>query len=165
MWAALPTREERELSSQREKDLYYTYRSGVALTPDVLETEFSLMPKSPKPAGPPVVMSMGGFTVVTAEARAFLEGLDPGPMLFHPINVSNTARTAPLWDGAELFIVQFLDVRRETIIDQSGALSKKPVAGTCPDGAGRHLIGSTDGRSFLCPIFAHDMTHPFDSCS
>ena len=85
------------------------------------------------------------FTAVTAEMRGLLESLNPGPMMFHPINVANATRTAPLWEGAELFIVQFLEVRRETIIDQSGALSKKPVAGTCPDGAGRHLIGSTDG--------------------
>lgn len=143
--AGLSTREERDLSRQRAKDLYNTYKSGVVLTLDVLETEFSLLPKRPKPAGPPVVMSMGGFTVVTAETRALLEGLNPGPMLFHPINVANAARTAPLWDGAELFIVQFLEVRRETLIDQSGALSKTPDAGSCSDGVGRYLLGPTDG--------------------
>jgi hypothetical protein len=81
--------------------------------------------------------------VVTSEARALLEGLAPGPLSFHPITVLNAARTKPLWDGAELHVMQVLECRRETVIEESGAVGR--AIGKCLDGASLHMVGPTDG--------------------
>lgn len=139
-----PTKEAANEVMDRHVATIARYRAGEKLTVEELGTEFALIPKFKKPNGPfPIMNFTSSRLVVTSEARALLEGLDPGPLSFHPITALNSARTKPLWDGAELHVMQVLECRRETVIEESGALS--PISGKCLDGTGLQFVGPTDG--------------------
>lgn len=114
-----------------------------------LDTSFSLIPERKKPSGPQPLMNFGGsWTIVTAETRRLLKDLKPGRLRFDPVEVLNAARTAPLWEGADLHIMQVLTCRREVLIEESYGIGKKRLDIT-PDGTDVFMIHSIDRHDAL----------------
>lgn len=52
-------------------------------------------------------------------------------------------RTKPLWEGADLHVMQVLECRRETVTEESRALSR---IGNPDIGTNSFLVGPTDGE-------------------
>ncbi|MEJ6393759.1 hypothetical protein V8J82_10860 [Gymnodinialimonas sp. 2305UL16-5] len=130
---------------EASKKVRFTYQSGLMLSSNALGEVFSLVPEMAKPSGPQPIMNFGGDRlVVTAETRALLESLNPGPLQFHKIDVLNAERTKSLWEGADLHMMQVLECRRETLFEESGAI--RPPAVTVRDGVAYNMITSTDGE-------------------
>ncbi|MEM9798384.1 MAG: DUF1629 domain-containing protein [Pseudomonadota bacterium] len=134
--------EEIKENAKRQKELVSRYRAGREVPAEEIGTQFALMTTAKKPARPQPFMKMFGRLVVTSETREVLEGLDPGPLKFHPIEVLNAARTAPLWEGAELHLMQVLTCRRAMVVEDSKWLSKR--VGTCADGEARYMATALD---------------------
>lgn len=119
------------------------YRSGRPIAPRDMPRRFSLIRNRSKPSGPPPFMLWGGtYMVVSAETRALLEGLAPGPLAFHPIEALNTAATAPLWPGAKLFLLQVLACRRAVVIEESRGIGKPNDR--CLDGEAQRMVFALD---------------------
>ncbi|WP_141134317.1 hypothetical protein [Jannaschia aquimarina] len=136
------TKEQRIALRKKNKVVRQAYRSGVEVSAADLGPTYSLIPDERKPSGPQPFMLFGGLeTIVTAETRALLEELDPGPLRFHAIEVLNAARTAPLWKGADLHVMQVLTCRRAVVVAESRALGD-PV-GKCPDGEALYMVSTS----------------------
>lgn len=120
------------------------YRSAIPLSHEELGTSFSLMPNRKKPSGPHSIMNFGADRlIVTGETKTLLEELDPGPVQFFPIEVLNMPRTKPLWEGADLHVMQVLECRHDTVTEESQALSK---IGNPDIGTDSFFVGPTDGE-------------------
>ncbi|SFJ37589.1 hypothetical protein [Jannaschia pohangensis] len=131
--------EEKRQFAIANKANFLAYRSGQPVEPAQLGTRFALCTGLKTPAGPQPFMLLFSRMVVTGETRALLEELDPGPLRFHRIEVLNAARTKPLWDGADLYVMQVLSCRREVLMDESPNLGPRPVDRT-PDGQDIHMV-------------------------
>ncbi|WGH80031.1 hypothetical protein [Jannaschia ovalis] len=92
--------DKRKENAARSTQFLAAYRSGRDLSAAEVGEQFALRPGRNKPQTPQPFMKMFGRYVVTAETRALLEKLDPGPLRFFPVEVLNAARTAPLGAGS-----------------------------------------------------------------
>lgn len=86
------------------------------------------------------MMSFGGMPVVTAEARALLEGHDIGPVHFHPVRGLDAARARPLWaECPQVYALNVSTVKRGLDVAATNPEDKAPRVGpmprSLPDGA------------------------------
>ena len=139
--------DERAAWSARYKAFSPAYRSGLPIAPENLPRRFSRIRNRQKPSLQPFMLFAGVYAVVTAETRALLEGLGPGPLGFHPIEALNTATTAPLWPGAELYLLQVLTCRRAVAIEESGSIGK-PIE-RCLDGEPMRTVSTSIAEDAL----------------
>ena len=135
--------EERTARVDQSRAFMAAYWSASPIAPADVPRAFSLMPNRNKPSGPQSFMLFVGlYTVVSAETRALLERLDPGPLAFHPIEALNAAQTVPLWPGAELYLLQVLTCRRAVVIEESRTISE-PIE-RCLDGEAQRMVIAHD---------------------
>ena len=106
---------------------------GRLIEPDVFFHDWALIPDRRRPKAPSPMMSFGGTPVVTAEARALLEGHDIGPMRFHPIRVLDAKREAPLWpDCPEVYALNVGTVKRGLDVAATNPEGKPPRVSLMP---------------------------------
>ena len=114
--------ESRRALNQRIRTVCLDFRAGKFVDPDFIGGTFVMVPGFKKPSGPHPFMKLSAYYVVTAEVRSLLERLDPGPLHFHAIEALKLNREGPVWEGADLHVMQVLTCRREVVVEDSRGL-------------------------------------------
>ncbi|UWQ22251.1 hypothetical protein [Jannaschia sp. W003] len=148
------TRDELAAVVKVSREAMRKIQSGEALSDEEISRTYSLCRGSTASNQPEPFMLLFGSWVVTAETRALLEDLDPGPLRFHEIEVLNAARTAPLWEGAALSVMQVLTCRRDVVIEESERLRKR--VGRLKDGEARFSVTAPDRDDVLVVLPPHE---------